>query len=160
MERTDLLAALDGAIRAEEEARSFYQSSAEQTDDPGGAAMFRELAEFERHHKERLEVLKASLESGGSWIDYEGRVPSKIPKAEAGGRPAVGDHVGALEALQVAISAEERAEAEYRALAASAQDERGRNMFRKLAEEEAAHRKLLDDQYYALSNRGVWTWGD
>jgi len=65
-----------------------------------------------------------------------------------------------LEALRLAIAAEEKAESEYKKLAAHADDSNGRQMFERLAEEEAIHRKVLDDQYYALSNKGLWLWGD
>jgi rubrerythrin len=121
--------------------------------------MFRELADFEGHHRERLTALKESLRSGGSWIRYGGRELSKIP-AEGGARKAVGSTAGALEALQLAIAAEETAEARYREIAATIEDEKGRSMFERLAAEEALHRRLLDDQYYALANRGEWVWGD
>jgi rubrerythrin len=160
MEKTNILEALGLAIRAEEQAEAFYAAAAEKTDDAGGKEMFRELAEFECHHKERLTQLRESLQAGGGFLRYEGRSLSKVPGAEARGRPAVGDHADALEALRLAIAAEEKAEAEYRNLARAADDEAGRRMFEKLAEEESMHRKLLDDQCYALANKGLWLWGD
>ena len=160
MEKTDLFAGLDRAIAAEKEAQAFYLGAAEKTDDAGGAAMFRELAAFEAHHQEHLEALKASLSNQGTWIQYPSRDLGKAPAGEAGGRRAAGDHADALEALRLAISAEEKAEAEYKKLAAQADDATGKQMFERLAEEEALHRKVLDDQYYALSNKGLWLWGD
>jgi hypothetical protein len=122
--------------------------------------MFRELADFEAHHRTHLTALKNSLAGDGSWIVYEGRDLSKTPASEAQGRPAVGDHADALEALRLAIAAEEKAVTEYKALAEVAGNELGRKMFRRLAEEESTHRKLLDEQYLALANRGVWFWND
>ncbi|GAB4278101.1 MAG: hypothetical protein Kow0092_33880 [Deferrisomatales bacterium] len=160
MEPTDVLAALSQAIQAEEEARAFYENASRSTDDPGGAEMFAELARFEAHHRDRLVALRDSLDAGGGWVAYDGRPLPQTPSAEASGRKAVGAHAGVLEALRVAVAAEERAEAQYRALAREAPDEKGRAMFEALAAEEAMHRKLLDDQYYALANRGVWLWGD
>jgi rubrerythrin len=160
MERTNLFNALDRAIAAEKKAYEFYLTAADNTDDPGGAAMFRELAAFETHHREHLEALKTSLTNDGAWIQYPARELSKTPAAEASGRKAGGEHSGALEALRLAIAAEERAQAEYTALAGQADDERGKQMFTRLAAEEALHRKVLGDQYYALTNSGVWVWGD
>ena len=159
VERTDILKAVERAVAAEEKARLLPRGR-RQTEDPGGAAMFHELAEFEKHHRDRLEELRANLRSGGAWIHYRGRTLPEVPAAEAAGRAAPGPRSDALEALRLAIAAEERAQAEYEALAQQAEDEAGRQMFSTLAEEEAMHRKLLDDQYYALSNRGVWLWGD
>ena len=160
MERTDLMTAIDRAIAAERDAQAFYLAAAEKTDDAGGAAMFRELAAFESHHQEHLEALKSSLSGEGEWIQYPARELSKVPSAESGGRRTSGDHADAMEALRLAIAAEEKAEAEYKALADQADDARGQQMFARLAEEEAVHRKVLDDQYYALSNEGLWLWGD
>ena len=160
MEKTDLFNALDRAIAAEKEAQAFYLGAAEKTDDTGGSAMFRELAAFESHHQEHLEALKASLSARGTWIQYPTRELSKAPTAKAGGRAASGEHADALEALRLAIATEEKAEAEYKNLARQADDANGKQMFERLAEEEAVHRKVLDDQYYALSNSGLWLWGD
>jgi len=39
-------------------------------------------------------------------------------------------------------------------------DPRGKDMYKRLADEEALHEKLLNDQYYSLHNTGVWSWGD
>jgi rubrerythrin len=160
MLKTDILAALDAAIRGEAEAQAFYRAAAENTDDPGGRAMFRELAQFEAHHQRHLEALKQSLAAGGAWVAYEGRTLSKMPAGEVTGVAAPGAHSGALEALRIAIGAEEKAEAQYRALSRSASDRVGQEMFERIAAEEADHRKLLNDQFYALSNHGVWVWGD
>lgn len=155
-----LLEAIDRAIEGEAEARAFYLDAAEKTEDPGGVAMFRELADFEAHHENRLRALKASLASSGSWIAYEGRELSRTPAAEGRRDAATQGNAGALEALRIAIAAEEKAEAEYLALARSAADPRGEAMFERLASEESLHRKLLNDQYYSLANRGLWVWGD
>lgn len=160
MANMGILQAIDRAIEAEDKACAFYTEAAARTADTGGASMFRELAAFEAHHREHLTVLKGALAADGSWIVYEGRSLSKTPASEAGGRPAVGDHADALEALRLAIGAEERAAAEYVAMAAAAGNELGRTMFRRLADEENMHRKLLDEQYLALANRGVWFWND
>ena len=160
MERINLFSALDRAIAAEKDAREFYSAAAEKTDDPGGTAMFRELAAFEAHHQEHLEALKASLANDRGWIQYPARSFSKTTSTNAARRDSGGEHADALEALRVAIAAEARAQAEYTALAEQADDARGKQMFTRLAEEEALHRKLLDDQYYSLTNSGVWLWGD
>lgn len=160
MSRVALLEAIDRAIAGETEARNFYAEAAEKTADAGGTAMFRELADFEDHHRTHLEALKSSLAAEGPWLDYPARSLSKAPASEGAGRPAVGDRTDALEALRLAIGAEERAAAEYEALAAAAPEGPGRAMFKRLAEEEKTHRKLLDEQFLALANRGVWFWND
>jgi len=71
-----------------------------------------------------------------------------------------GANTGAIEALRIAIEGEEATESGYRSLAAEAANEAGREMFARLAAEEAMHRRLLDDQLPSLVNEGVWLWGD
>jgi rubrerythrin len=160
MQKTALFDALDRAIAAEREAQAFYRAAADRTHDAGGAGMFRELAAFESHHQEHLEALKKSLSAGEGWLPYPARELSKTPAGEAGGRAASGENTDALEALRLAVAAEEKAAAEYKSLARQADDAKGKQMFARLAEEEALHRKVLNDQYYALSNSGLWLWGD
>ncbi len=160
MRPTDLRQALDEAIRAEEEARAFYEQAAEQTDHPGGRAMFRELAAFEHHHRRHLEELREALAGGRPWPAYTPRDLPTRRAAEAPPRTPPSSHADALEALRLAAETEAEAETRYRGLAQEAPDRRGREFFLRLAEEEAMHRKVLEDQYFALSNRGVWLWGD
>lgn len=151
---------LDKAIRGEEEAANFYAEAAKRTSDPSGAAMFRELTEFEKHHREHLTALRDTLQKGGTWIAYPSReLPAAKAKANAA-RLSDLEHADAKTALRAAIAAEEKAEADYKALAAAISSPEGKKMFTRLAEEEALHRRLLDDQLYALSNQGVWLWGD
>ncbi|GAB6064790.1 ferritin family protein [Deferrisoma palaeochoriense] len=160
MHPTDLREALDQAIRAEEEACNFYEGAAQTTDHPGGQAMFRELAAFERHHRRHLEELREALLHEKPWPEYQPR--DLPPRRTEGDTPAStpSPHADALEALRIAAETEAEAEERYRRLAHQAPDRQGRELFLRLAEEEAMHRKVLEDQYYALSNRGVWLWGD
>ncbi|MCR4437760.1 MAG: ferritin family protein [bacterium] len=59
------------------------------------------------------------------------------------------------------IEAETQAHERYRSLAAQTEDPQGKAMFEKLAEEEVLHRRILNDEFYYLSNRGgIWFWGD
>ena len=37
-------------------------------------------------------------------------------------------------------------------------DATGQAMFRRLAEEEMMHQRILEDEFYSLSNQGVWGW--
>jgi len=161
MEENVFAEELAEAIRGEEEAARFYAEAAAKTSDPSGAAMFRELAAFERHHREHLEALRGSLARQGGWVAYPPReFPAVPPEGGKAPRLPEGERADAAFALRTALAAEERAEARYRELAGKAPSGEGRKMFHRLAEEEAMHRRLLDDQLFALSNRGVWLWGD
>jgi rubrerythrin len=65
-----------------------------------------------------------------------------------------------MDALKIAIREEKKAQVHYRSLAGLTKDPRGRDMYNRLAEEEALHERLLNDQYYSLHNTGIWSWGD
>jgi rubrerythrin len=52
---TSELTALRTAVLIEQDAVSFYQRAADQTDDPAGKKMYRFLADFEREHRRLLE---------------------------------------------------------------------------------------------------------
>jgi rubrerythrin len=65
-----------------------------------------------------------------------------------------------MDALKIAVREEKKAQAYYRSMAELTKDPRGRDMYKRLASEEALHEKLLNDQYYSLHNTGLWSWGD
>ena len=44
------------------------------------------------------------------------------------------------------------------ALAEETEDPKGKAMFRQLAEEERMHERILEDEFFSLSNEGVWGW--
>jgi rubrerythrin len=62
--------------------------------------------------------------------------------------------------LKIAVQEEKKAEAFYRSMAELTSDARGKDMYKRLANEEALHEKVLNDQYYSLHNTGIWSWGD
>jgi rubrerythrin len=59
--------------------------------------------------------------------------------------------------ITMAIDIEQEAEKRYTALAERTSDPRGRSMFERLAEEEHSHYLILNDAYWSLNDRGVWT---
>lgn len=155
----ELAAAIELAMHAELEAAGFYKRAAAGCLDPRGKDMFAQLERFERSHFENLKELRAGLGGERIWQGYAGT--DFLP-----GRPGEGVDLDApakqadIDALQLAIEAERRAQAHYDDLAARAKQEAVVEMFRKLSVEEALHEKVLQDQFYALSNQGHWMWGE
>lgn len=148
------------AMEAEKNAFRNYARAAKRTKNPRGRDMFHQLSEFEMNHYLRLKAVAKSLEEKGEWASYSGTALKK-PKALEAGPPLKGqDQVTEMDALKTAIKAEKKAEAYYRSMAELTKDPRGKEMYRRLAEEESLHEKLLNDQYYSLHNTGIWSWGD
>jgi rubrerythrin len=158
-EREDLKA-VKVAMEAEKEAAQFYSKASKKTRDPKGRDMLQQLAEFEMNHYQRLKDLSKSLQEKGEWILYSGTsfkkksIPLKMEK------PKGQEQLTDMDALKIAIREEKKAQAYYRSMAELTKDPRGKDMYKRLANEEALHEKVLNDQYYSLHNTGLWSWGD
>lgn len=158
-EREDLKAILL-AIEVEKKAYQAYLKAAKKTRDQKGRDMFQQLSEFEKSHYQKLKDLLRSLQEKGEWILYKGtslkekKIPLKIgmPKGQA--------RLTDMDALKIAIREEKRSLAYYQSLAELTRDPLGKQMYKQLADEEALHEKILNDQYYSLHNTGLWSWGD
>ncbi|MGD0916863.1 MAG: ferritin family protein [Thermodesulfobacteriota bacterium] len=154
------LRAIEIAMKAEKEASQYYSKAAKMTKNPKGKDMFQQLSEFEMSHYKRLKELSQSVQEKGEWILYSGTslkeksIPLKIDKPK--GKEQLTD----MDALKIAVKEEKKAQASYRSMAELTKDPRGRDMYKRLANEEALHEKVLNDQYYSLHNTGVWSWGD
>ena len=154
------LKAIRVAIEAEKEAFQGYSKAAKRTKNPKGRDMFQQLSEFEMKHYQKLTGLLKSLQEKGEWILYGGTslkkksIPLKMEK------PKGHEQLTDMDALKIAIREEKKALAYYRSLAELTRDPRGKDMYRRLADEESLHEKLLNDQYYSLHNTGLWSWGD
>ena len=154
------LKAVKVAMEAEKEAYQFYAKAAKQTKNPKGKEMFQQLSEFEMNHYQRLKELSKSLAEKGEWILYSGTtlkkkaIPLKAEKAKGQ------DQLTDMDALKMAVKEEKKAQILYRSMADLTKDPRGRDMYKRLADEEALHEKLLNDQYYSIHNTGIWSWGD
>lgn len=158
-EREDIKA-IKVAMEAEKEASQFYSKASKKTKNPKGRDMFQQLSEFETNHYQRLKELSKSLQEKGEWILYSGTslkkktIPLKMEKLK--GQEQLTD----MDALKLAIREEKKAQAYYRSMAELTKDPRGKDMYKRLANEESLHEKVLNDQYYSLQNTGVWSWGD
>lgn len=148
------------ALEAEKNAYQAYSKAAKKTKNPKGKEMFQQLSEFEMNHYKKLKDLLKSLQEKGEWILYEG-TPLKKKKVTLKTKPLKGqDQLTDMDALKMAVREEKKAHAFYRSMAELTRDPRGKDMYKRLAEEESLHEKLLNDQYYSLHNTGIWSWGD
>ena len=158
-EREDLKA-VKVAMEAEKEAAQFYSKASKKTKNPKGRDMLQQLSEFEMNHYQKLKGLSKSLQEKGEWILYSGTsfkkksIPLKMEK------PKGQEQLTDMDALKMAIREEKKAQAYYRSMAELTKDPRGKDMYKRLANEEALHEKVLNDQYYSLHNTGLWSWGD
>jgi rubrerythrin len=148
------------AMEAERNAYQAYSKAAKKTMNPKGRDMFLQLSEFEMNHYQRLKDLLKSLQEKGEWILYEGTTLKKKVIPLKMGKLKGEEQLTDMDALKIATREEKKAQAYYRSMVELTKDPRGRDMYKRLASEEALHEKLLNDQYYSLHNTGSWSWGD
>lgn len=158
-----LLEAIEMAMEAELKANAFYLNAKDKVTTVAGKNLLQQLADFEQTHYDKLNELKTKLSTEGKFIDYAGTqfqtFQSEIPAEVAGVIETNKNEV--LHVLNLAIDAEAKAASNYRKLENETADPKGKDMFRKLAEEEILHRRILSDEFYQMSNmRDVWSWGD
>ncbi|MFN2292514.1 MAG: ferritin family protein [Anaerolineae bacterium] len=153
--------ALDIAMDAELKARAFYAQAAVQTSDPKGRDLLSRLAAFEQYHYQKLSELAKSLQDEGAFIDYAPRTMAQFAPGTGAGE-AAGTPVEELKdetaILTKAIENEKIAGERYKALVEETADPKGKAMFQQLAQEERMHERILEDEFFSLSNKGVWGW--
>ena len=153
--------ALDIAMDAELKAQAFYAQAAVEIQDAQGRDLLGRLAAFEQYHYQKLADLARSLQKDGQFIAYETRTVEQFAPTLASGEAAgtqfeeMRDTAGIL---SKAIENEKIAGERYRVLAEETDDSDGQDMFRKLANEEMIHQRILEDEFYSISNQGTWGW--
>lgn len=153
--------ALDIAMDAELRAQAFYAQAAVEIQDPHGRDLLGRLAAFEQYHYQKLAELAHSLQEDGRFIEYETRTMEQFAPLVGRGETA-GTQLGELQdvagILSKAIENEKIAGERYRVLAEETSEQDGQDMFRKLANEEMIHQRILEDEFFSISNKGVWGW--
>jgi len=159
----NVIDAIKIAMEAEEKARQFYLSAKEKVSDADAQNLLTQLAAFEEHHYDKLLALYNSLREEKGFTVY---MPPKIALPAVshgleGGRTTEERNLESVaEVLGAAIDAEKSARLRYEELAEATTDPNGRDMFRQLAEEEHTHYRILSDELYHVSNRGLWVWAE
>jgi rubrerythrin len=149
--------ALDIAMDAEQRARDFYAQASLDVQDLAGRDLLGRLAAFEQYHYEKLLELVQSLQMSGQFIAYETQSVQRFAPLAATVSGGI-EGASVPDILSKAIDNEKIAGERYRALAETTADPAGRDMFKKLTNEEQIHQRLLEDEFFSLSNRGVWGW--
>ncbi len=135
------------SINYAEAARKVYRSRSK--------ILFEQLAEFEQYHYEKLSALEGALENSGDFIPYDGIELGLPPifEIKAAQEP---DRKTLMEIISAALDLEEESEKDYSDLANRLTDNHGREMFKRLAEEEHKHFQTLTEVYWALTNLETW----
>jgi rubrerythrin len=146
------------AMNAEAEAKKFYSDAAAKAASNAGKNLFKELADFEQGHYDRLKNLIEARNKGL-------KIEAKISAQEMSGQAEVEgefepnkDEI--TKVLTIGIEAEKKAQAKYREIARIFEDAAAKTIFENMAEEERKHQSILENQFYSISNKGRIIWGD
>lgn len=147
---SEMKAAIEGAIYREIGARDFYRSIAESIQNAEGKKKFSQLSKDEDGHRAKLE----------SWLERLfgepfAPQPDKLKESEISGI-RVDERTGALEALNIAIGAEERAETFYRNQAAGADIPELEKLLLSIADEEHGHFAMLEAERNSIIGGFYW----
>lgn len=139
---------LEMGIYNEASARDFYLSVGETIKNISGKEKFELLANDEKRHREILEGWYKK-ESGGKDFPFD---PEKVKKIKV----EVKDHTSAFAAIDLALEAERQAYLFYKEAGKRTKDEKGREIFEKLAEEEDGHYQKLSAERNIIAGGFYW----
>jgi len=146
------------ALDAEEKARDFYTGAAQKAQSQKGQEFFSQLATFEQNHYDRVKTIIDARREG---TPLQPEIPQDVPtiKPEIQGQIEPNkDEI--VDVINKAIQAEKEAQERYRTIADMMDDAEGKTIFNDLAEEETKHQRILEDQFYHMSNKGTIIWGE
>jgi rubrerythrin len=154
---SDLDNLLIEAMNSEIEAKKFYENASMKAQSQAGKNLFKELAEFEQNHYDRvskiIESRKNNIEIGkNQTINPKITINSEIQGEIESNKDEI------VTVLNLAIDSEKKAQERYMKIAEMFDDEEGKLIFINLSEEERNHQRILEDEFYQLSNKGTIIW--
>jgi len=132
---------LDVAIDREIEARDFYMKLADMVENPEMVKVLSDLALEELEHKAKLEAVKAGEISIGEGAVGNLGITCHVKDVEPYAKMSY------VDLLVVGMKKEEASRKLYTDLAAIAQEQELRDIFLKLAQEEAGHKLRFEIEY-------------
>jgi rubrerythrin len=154
---SDLDNLLIEACNSELEAKKFYEDAVIKAQSQAGKKLFKELAEFELNHYERVKDIIESR-TNNMEIQTQNVATQDIPiNPEIEGEiESNKDEI--ITVLNMAIDAEIKAQERYKKIANLFDDEDGKKIFFNLSIDERNHQRILEDEIYQLSNKGSIIW--
>ena len=142
--------AISRAIYAEIGAMNFYSRMAGKIENEEGSSRFDQLSVDEKGHRDTLKGWYSRLFETEFVEDEQVIKSSEISDIEISGQ------AGAIEALDIAIEAESKANDFYLAEAEKVEEPELKKMFEGLAEQEKGHYDLLTAEKNALTGGFYW----
>jgi rubrerythrin len=145
------------AMNSEIKAKEFYEEASIKAQSQAGKKLFKELADFERNHYERVKKILESRKMGNIILRDESvqEIPRVRSEVEGEFEPNRDEIVNVI---SIAIESEKNAHERYLKMAKMFDNEEEKKIFNDLAEEERKHQRILEDEFYHMSNKGTIIW--
>ena len=147
---------LDDAISLEERARAYYEEAQHRVTDPSAKKILDLLAEEEKGHATAL----AEMKSGGHGALEESLLPKQVLGLVEGavkkGQNAISTDASMKEILQKAMEIEQATQRFYEESAASADDDRVKELFTTLAMQELGHYLIVSSLSEFFDRPAEW----
>lgn len=147
---------LDDAIGLEERARAYYTAAVGRVSDPSGKKILDLLAKEEALHAEALAEMKngsyGELADSPLLQDVRGLVEGAVKE----GKNAISSDGTLREILQKAMEIEQATRRFYEEKAASADDDKVKDLFTKLARQETSHYLLVSSLAEYFDRPAEW----
>jgi len=157
----DVLKVIKGAIDLEINGRSFFEHAAEKTNNKLGKKMFDKLAKDEIEHLHTFSRLFTSMMGNEDWKSYVSQQEKNKSSLIEGlkermNRKAKEARASDLEAIRIGMELEKNAIDFFSNSAKETGDQKAKEIFLKIADEERLHYDLLQAQYDSVTNSGFW----
>ena len=147
---------LDDAIGLEERARTYYAEAAERVTDPSGKKILTLLVNEEKRHAELLGKMKDGLHGELADSPLLQDVRGLVEGAVKEGKNAISSDGTLREILQKAMEIEQATKRFYEEKAVSADDDKVKDLFTKLAKQETSHYLLVSSLAEYFDRPAEW----
>ncbi len=154
MEADGMCDAFNKALDLEIEGYWFYIGCSQHTDNEAGQKLFKHLADEEKVHYDKVaEIYGENFETEFCEYEKKKKEPSGIFEEKVPGG-SINEKSDALDALNIAVRAEENSIDLYKKMSGMADDHGVKVFFEKLVKEEEKHRSILEAEQEFITETG------
>jgi rubrerythrin len=157
-EQSQTVEAVKTAIQMEIDGRKFYQQAGRASQNELGQKLFRQLASEEDLHRRKFEEIFKAIQTSKAWpaVELTPHEGKELETLFARAGKSVKASSSELEAVQTAMTMENRTRDFYRERAGKASFETEKRYYQTLEKEEAAHHAALLDYYEYMKDPAGW----
>jgi rubrerythrin len=158
----EVLNVIKESIKLEINGRNFFEHAAEMTHNEHGKKMFRKLAQDEVGHLTAFGQLFSAVIGNEEWKKFVDEEETKGPapiieelktRIEKGAKE---ERASELEAIRIGMDLERKAINFFEKSEKETTDDKAREIFKRIGDEEKIHYDLLQAQYDSVTNSGFW----